>query len=162
MLTVIVIIGILSVMLMPVVSKIQQRVEKANCTMNMRNLYVGANLYLQNYQQWPQINPNLITSNKREYATQWISALQPFGIDRKTWLCPTTQRLLGGPDYTKPELTRVDYLAMPFDNKAYTPHRWPKQPWFIEAGALHGKGNLIIYTDGSVAEAYDVIRSILR
>ncbi len=38
-----------------------------------------------------------------------------------------------------------------------TPHKWPRQPWFIETGDVHGNGNLIIYTDGSIGETNDLV-----
>ena len=62
------------------------------------------------------------------------------------------QKLLVGdlaPDPAKPK-ERIDYYPTPFDNKEITPHRWAEQPWFIERGAVHGAGNLMIFPDGSV------------
>jgi hypothetical protein len=80
------------------------------------------------------------------------NALQPFGVSRKTWICPTIQDLLRNPDYSRPENARADYFAMPFDDKPTTPHQWPRQPWFVETGDVHGNGNLIIFTDGSISD----------
>ena len=57
-----------------------------------------------------------------------------------------------GLDYSKPENARIDYMPMPFDDKPTTPHQWPRQPWFVEVGDMHGNGNLIIFTDGSVSD----------
>jgi hypothetical protein len=65
--------------------------------------------------------------------------------------------LLGNPDYLKPENTRIDYIPMPFDDKPTTPHQWPRQPWFVEAGDVHGHGNLIIFTDGSIGDLSSAI-----
>ena len=62
------------------------------------------------------------------------------------------QDLLHNPDYSKPENARADYFAMPFDNKPTTPHQWPRQPWFVETADVHGNGNLIIFTDGSISD----------
>jgi len=74
------------------------------------------------------------------YASSWIAALSPFGPTQKTWVCPTIQSLMLNPDLTKPENVRVDYLASAFDDKPMTPHQWPRQPWFAEAGDVHGMG----------------------
>ena len=82
----------------------------------------------------------------------WIAALKPFGPSEKSWICPTIQNLMQKPDYTKSENVRVDYIATPFDDKPTTPHQWPRQPWFIETGDVHGHGNLIIFTDGSITD----------
>ena len=46
---------------------------------------------------------------------------------------------------------------MSFDDKPTTPHKWPRQPWFIETANVHGNGNLIIFTDGSVGQSNDVL-----
>ena len=61
------------------------------------------------------------------------------------------------PDLTKPENVRVDYMATSFDSKPTTPHQWPRQPWFAEIGDVHGHGNLIIFTDGSVSDLKTVV-----
>lgn len=89
---------------------------------------------------------------EQNYASEWIAALKPFGVVEKNWICPTVQNLLQNPDYLKPENARIDYFAMSFDDKPMSPHRWPKQPWFVEVGDVHGNGNLIIFTDGSVSD----------
>lgn len=91
-------------------------------------------------------------NSDEDFATQWIAALTPYGITNKTWICPTIQNLLGNPDYYSAGNARVDYTAMPFDDKPMTPHQWPRQPWFVENGDVHGHGNLIIFTDGSVSD----------
>jgi hypothetical protein len=56
------------------------------------------------------------------------------------------------PDYSKPENAPLDYMPMPFDDKPTTPHQWSRQPWFVEIGDVHGNGNLIIFTDGSISD----------
>lgn len=145
-------------MLLPLLSSIQSRIEKARCIANLKNLYVGAELYTQQYSHWPQVDPRLINSVPTAYASEWIEILKPMGVDPATWICPTTQRLLGSPDQANPKNVRIDYLATPFDRRAMTPHRWSGQPWFIEKGAFHGNGNLIIFTDGSVQELNDFVQ----
>jgi hypothetical protein len=62
------------------------------------------------------------------------------------------QNLMQNPDYSSPETARIDYMPMPFDDKPDTPHKWPRQPWFIETADVHGNGNLIIFTDGTVSD----------
>jgi hypothetical protein len=59
---------------------------------------------------------------------------------------------LGNPDLSDPNNVRIDYAATTFDDKPLTPHQWPKQPWFAEGGDVHGHGNLIIFTDGSISD----------
>jgi hypothetical protein len=126
--------------------------ERVNCTNNLRQLYVGASAYYQQYRSWPQVNPALLGSANHAYDEAWIEAFLPFGVPRQTWICPTMQRDLGNPDYTQPENYRTDYLAMPYDSKPLTPTKWPSQPWFAERGNVHGTGNLIILANGSVTD----------
>jgi hypothetical protein len=67
--------------------------------------------------------------------------------------------LLHNPDLTNPANVRVDYVAMPFDDKPTTPHQWPRQPWFVETVDVHGNGNLIIFTDGSISDLKTLVGS---
>lgn len=155
LLTVIVVIGILATLLIGISAELWKRVEKSSCTANLRGLYVGSASYVQDHGQWPQINPGLIEKDNLLYAQQWIKALAPYQIGQPNWLCPTTQKQLNNPDTSKPENVRVDYIACPFDAKQATPYLHPKQPWFIERGAVHAGGNLIIFTNGQVVSLTD-------
>jgi len=150
---VVVVIGVLATLLIPVISTLRARAQRAQCTANLKSLYVATELFVQRNGSWPQIR---ITGNDeaamQAYARAWIEALAPFGISQKSWICPTVQDLMRNPDLTRPENVRVDYIATNFDSKPTTPHQWPRQPWFAEVGDVHGHGNLIIFTDGSVSD----------
>jgi prepilin-type N-terminal cleavage/methylation domain-containing protein len=149
---VIVIIGILATMLLPVYAGMRARAQRVQCVANLRNLYLAADLYLQRNGSWPQIARTGGNSGGTDFANAWIDALAPFGPTRRTWICPTEEELLHSPDYSQPNDARLDYIPMSFDAKPTTPHQWPHQPWFIEAANVHGNGNLIIFTDGSITE----------
>lgn len=150
---VIVIIAILATLLLPVLSSMRARAQRVQCMANLRSLYTAAESFVQQNGSWPQISmADDSDAADQLYATRWISALSPFGPTQKTWICPTIQSLLQNPDLTKPENLRVDYIASAFDDKPMTPHQWPRQPWFAEAGDVHGNGNLIIFTDGSISD----------
>ena len=126
---------------------------------NLKSLHTGAELYLQQNNQWPQISFDASSdAGALQFASAWIAALEPFGITRKVWICPEIQELLDNPDYSQPDNVRLDYLPMPFDDKPTTPHQWPTQPWFIERGNAHGRGNLIIFTDGHIVDADDLVQ----
>ena len=157
----IVIIGILATLLLPVIAGVRARAQRVQCTANLRSLYVAAEAYLQQNGNWPQIamTADDSESDEQDYAKAWIAALKPFGPSEKTWICPTIQGLLQNPDYMKPENTRVDYIVMPFDDKPMTPHQWSRQPWFAEVGDVHGNGNLIIFTDGSISDLKTIAAS---
>ena len=150
---VVVVVAILAVFAIPVYTKLRGRAERVKCTSNLRSLYVAANAYVQENETWPQIRlAGADDASGREYATEWIQALAPSGPTPKTWICPTIQKLIQSPDYLKPENVRTDYFAMTFDDKPSTPHQWPKQPWFIERADVHGNGNLMVLTDGSIID----------
>jgi prepilin-type N-terminal cleavage/methylation domain-containing protein len=154
--TVIVVIGILVLLITGVVQGIKGRAAKANCIVNLRNLFAGAAAYVEHQGRWPQVPPKLIKSKPEEYAREWIAALAPYGITQPSWICPTQDEILGRPDLTKKP--RVDYNATPFDAKPRTPYKWARQPWFVEHASVHDGGPLLIYSDGSVLSLKDALK----
>jgi prepilin-type N-terminal cleavage/methylation domain-containing protein len=152
LLVVIVVIAILATLLIPVISMMKSRAQRVQCMANLRSLYAATELYVQQNGSWPQIAMSDSDSAEEDYAKAWIAALAPFGPTQKTWICPTVQQLLGNPDLSNPTNLRIDYTAMTFDDKPTTPHQWPQAPWFAEAGDVHGNGNLIVFTDGSISD----------
>src|SRR4051812_19078654 len=130
LITVVVMIAILASMLVGVVGSMQSRADKANCSSNLKSLYAGAVLYIQEHEHWPQIDARLITGNKKEYARQWYATFERYGVAPINWVCPTVQREFGNPDLKDKDNARIDYLSTPFDNRPMTPYLWPRQPWF--------------------------------
>ena len=147
-----VVIGILAALLIPVISTMRSRAQRVQCTANLRSLYIAAESYLQQNGSWPQIPGGDSDTAEQDEANAWIAALAPFGPTQKTWICPTIQELLQNPDLSQSENVRIDYIATPFDDKPMSPHQWPTQPWFIESADVHGHGNLIVFTDGSISD----------
>ena len=147
------IVAILGGLLLAVFSRLRQRAERVQCVGNLKNLYIGTELYIQQNGNWPQIETLANKDkNSEEKAVLWINALEPFSVPQKTWICPSIQNFLGNPDYTQPENARIDYGMTAFDDKPTSPHQWPRQPWFMERGDVHGNGNLIIFADGSISD----------
>lgn len=157
LLIVLAIIGILGTLLMPVYAGMRARAQRVQCVANLHNLYLAADLFLQRNGNWPQITHGQSDTGPQDFANAWFDALAPFGPTRQTWICPALQEVLHNPDYLLPEDARLDYFPMSFDDKPTTPHQWPRQPWFIETANVHGNGNLIIFTDGSIVETNDVL-----
>lgn len=151
--TTIVIILILSLMGMTVAKSVQAKMEKTNCVTNLKTLHVASNAYMTDHRRWPQIPYK--GGEDKTFPVAWIKALDKYGVSEKGWICPTIQRGAGDPDYTKPEHVRVDYIGTPFDGFESSPYKWANQPWFIEKGAPHGRGNLMIFKDGRVEELFN-------
>ena len=154
------IVLILIVLFFPIFSTIQTRVESTRCVANLKNLHVAADMYLQEHRTWPQIK--ISGSSEQDAAKAWISALQPYGIEAKAWVCPTSQRRLGNPDLGDPVNVRIDYLATPFAPGQQIPFKWTNQPWFAERFDEHGNGNLIIFPDGHVEAMFDVLKRLQK
>ena len=157
LLIVLVIIGILATMLIPVYAGMRARAQRVQCVANLHSLYLAADVYLQRNGNWPQIIHGTSDTSEADFANAWIDALSPFGPTRQTWICPTIQEIRQNPDYLLPQDARLDYFPMAFDDKPTTPHQWPRQPWFIETASVHGNGNIIIFTDGSVGQSNDLV-----
>ena len=157
---VMVIIGILASLLLPVYSGHVARSDGVRCTSNLRNLYVAASNYLQAGGSWPQIPSDLVFNAPQDYAHRWVDALGPYGAPHAIWICPSHQRELGQTmeSVEIEDNYRIDYIASPFDDNPTSPRRWSRYPWFLEQGNFHGRGNLILFSDGSVVAAVDFAR----
>jgi type II secretory pathway pseudopilin PulG len=151
LLIVIVVIGILATILIAVLGQLRSRAQRTQCVANLHALHIGVELYQQQNGMWPQLR-RANFSTPESFAEAWVEALNPFGVQRQTWICPTMQEQLQNPDYSSANDARIDYAAIPFDDKAFTPHKWVTQPWFVEVGDVHGNGNLMIFPDGSVSD----------
>ena len=154
--TVILIVGILLAMILPGFGYLRNKAERSKCLQNLRNLYVGMTVYLQDHGSWPQIDPGSL--NTPEYPQAWIKILEPYNLSTQNWVCPSVQRALNNPDLTKPATRRIDYFATPFGEERNLPYKYPRQPWFIERGDMHGDGQLILFPTGQVQSLKEVLR----
>jgi len=151
------IIAVIAAITLPVMRSMRARAQRVQCVANLRNLHVAAAQYVQDNNQWPQIVSDSDDEDNNDFAQEWIATLAPYHIEKKSWICPTLQSLLSKPDYNSPGNERVDYFGMPFDDKPMTPYQWPRQPWFVESADVHGHGQLIIFTDGSISDMKTVV-----
>ncbi len=155
--TVVVVISILAIMGVGVAKDIQRRAEHAKCAANLRSLYAAANVYVQDNSSWPQVDYRLLRDDETAYYKSWMQKLEKYGLAQINWLCPTIQREMGNPDMKDPQNLRIDYIASPFDDRPIAPFEYPHQPWFAERGDPHGKGNLIIMTNGQVVSLRELL-----
>lgn len=157
---VMVIIAILASMLLPFLSSYQTKAEEAKCLANLRNLYVGASGYMQSNGSWPQISNALVVTDAKTYGKMWVAALAPYGIPHTTWICPSVQRTLGLSISTIEEDAnyRVDYIGVEFDDQPSSPYPEDVYPWFLEKAGFHGRGNLLVLSNGSTTSVADLTR----
>ena len=151
--TVIVIIFILAALLMPSFARIREKARAVKCAANLKSLFVAANGYILDNHQWPQVLG--MDPASEAFANSWLDKLKPYQIDQVNWFCPTIQAQIGSEN--RP--FRLDYIPTPFGAKAIAPFLWPTHPWFSERGSVHGNGNLIILTNGSVKALNDITGS---
>lgn len=146
--TVMVVLAILFVLAIPSFSYLRAKAERAKCVNNLHNLYAAGTAYLTDHGSWPQIKSDDLEDPA--YPQNWIAAFTPYKISRAGWICDTIQRALGNPPYWESGQARIDYIGTPFDDTPNAPMQWPNHPWFIERGDVHGNGNLILFSNGSV------------
>ena len=154
--TAVLIVAILLVLSVQAYSTVLPRVDRIRCTANLRSLHVAASLYVQEHRTWPQIGIKK-EQDQTQYASYWITALRPYGATPKTWACPTTQRRSQSPDLELAQNARIDYLPNPFARGPQVPFRWARQPWFIERFDEHMDGNLVMFPDGHVESANQLL-----
>jgi len=157
LLTVIVIIVIIVVIAIPALRGMKERSEKVKCTTNLKSLFVAAGGYMQDNNHWPQIPTQMMVDDYPAFAKAWVDTFRRYGLIEINWICPSVQRLMQNPDLTKRENQRIDYMPMPFDDKPTTPRMWPRHPWFVERGDVHGNGNLVIFTNGGIEEVGNIM-----
>ena len=159
LLIVIVIIAILATLLVPVISKLRARAQRTMRREPPQSICRSRPL---------RAAKRKLAADTSQHVGHRIGRVcegldrRPFtfGVGAKVWICPTIQNLLRNPDYLEPANVRIDYMPMPFDDKPTTPHEWPRQPWFAERGDVHGSGNLIIFTDGSISDLKGVLSGV--
>jgi prepilin-type N-terminal cleavage/methylation domain-containing protein len=154
LLTVIVIILVLAALVVGLFDHIRARVERANCTSNLRNLQAAFQSYIVLNGSWPQC-PHKLADD--DFDTWWVKQFEKLGVAEKQWKCPTLMRLQGHSDPGMGEQARgvkpkkqIHYLPTQFDSDALSPRRWPTMPWLMEIGNMHAEGPLIVFPDGSV------------
>ena len=157
LMTVLVVISILAVMSLPLFSSFQGRAQKVKCIGNLRSIHTATNLYMHDNKVWPQLP--LATYGNTAAAQAWIDAMKPYGLQAINWICPSIQQALHSPDISNPANTRIDYVGSTFNTKPNAPFSQPRQPWYIETSDIHGNGQEILFPDGHIEEAGDIIHA---
>jgi type II secretory pathway pseudopilin PulG len=147
LMTVIVILGILSVMVFSTVGSIKGKAARGKCASNLKVLYAAGAAYLQDNGSWPQISVGDVEDPS--FAKAWIAAFRPYKLSEVNWTCSTVQTAMGNPPQD-PNSPRIDYIPTSFDAKPSSPWLYPTHPWFIERADVHGDGNLLIFANGQI------------
>lgn len=154
----IVIILILASLVMLAVPFIRDRAEAVKCGNNIRQLQVAFAAAVQDKGHWPQEPKEIWESSDQDLYEDWlIEEMKPYGIIEKTWLCPTIHRKISAKD--KDGRPKIHYTPTMFDANPGTPYKWPKQPWLVEIGNMHGAGALMAFPDGSTRAINEVLKS---
>ncbi len=126
--------------------------EGVKCANNLRNLHVAFSGYIQDKGAWPQ-EP---LADKPEWIEKWwLYTMKPYGADAGTWQCPTIRRKITAK--SKDGRPIIHYSPTLFDARPGTAFKWKTQPWFIEAGNMHGNGPLMCFPDGSIKAMDEVL-----
>lgn len=143
------ILAILTALVFPSLRSIQPKADEIVCMSHLRSLWLAFAPRATEDSGWPQ-PPKEITIGSKEEQQWWRDyASNSLEVDPKLWICPTIARAYRGGQSGQAPL--IDYMPTLFDARPGTPNRWPSMPWFTEIGNVHGKGNLSVRTDGSIA-----------
>lgn len=149
------VIGILAILASLVIfnyGRIVGYVEKARCISNLRGLHACFSNYVSdNNGIWPQLPEELV--QEAAYGDWWLAQMKPYGATEALWTCPTIRREQAG--LPEDDRHKIHYTPTQFDAHPGRAFQWPTQPWFIEIGNAHGRGALIMFTNGSVREGDD-------
>jgi len=162
LLFVVALILLLGGLLIPISSRFMKRAEKAKCLSHMRTLHTCFVAHVTEKGEWPQLpsddgsvgedEANDVWSEDGFYRF-WVTALEPYGAARDTWLCPSDKLFL---QMSKSDLEKKKYFGTyvptPFESGPSIPFRW-NQPWLIERGDFHGRGAHMLMPDGSVHDS---------
>jgi prepilin-type N-terminal cleavage/methylation domain-containing protein len=140
--------------------------EEPACISNLRGLHGAFSSWLTDHENvWPQLpadasvdSGSIGTVLEHEF---WIKTFEPYGLTQKNWTCPTFRRLVKLKQ-TNLNNARIHYLPTLFDEVPGRAYRSPGTPWLMEIADGHGRGNLLIFMDGSVRPFKDLFSELLK
>jgi prepilin-type N-terminal cleavage/methylation domain-containing protein len=154
LLIVMVIVAALATMAFPLYGMFRKRAQFVTCVSHLRVLHGGfMGHMMDNDMVWPQMPPDVFGSLDEDDMWKWYyDVLRPYGIGKQAWTCPTD---VSDHEETFSEKKYVgSYIPTMFDERPNTAFLWGNQPWLIERGEMHGKGDgpNIVMPDGSVRQ----------
>jgi len=157
---VIALIGVLATLITVGYQHSIKKIESANCMANLRGIGVGLSSYHTDFQKWPQI-PEEISRGSIAEEEFWIQELLPFGVSEKNWRCRTQERLLRS-NSKSDQVAKIHYIPSIFDAITIRPQSiFQVHPWVMEIADVHGNGNHVLMSDGSVRTYKDIFEATL-
>lgn len=148
MVVVCIVLVILATFFFPDMKNLLRRSGEARCMANMRSITISLHGYLQDNQDvWPQ-GPS--PEDEASWEQFWLKVLQPYGIEPKTWKCPTIEASIVSSHAPESRKIKIHYTPTLFDATPGIARRWATHPWLIERGNAHLQGALICFQDGSI------------
>lgn len=155
LIAVVALISVLAVLAYPDLSEYLSRAREVVCMGNMRSITSATHAYLADHDAvWPQTPAPY---NSREWEVFWSKAMEPYGINPKTWQCPQIVAQLNSLARDANDIPKIHYTPTGFPPTKGIAYRWATQPWFIERANAHGKGSLIAFPDGAIKPLFKVL-----
>lgn len=153
LLIVLVIIALLVTLAFPTMGWMRAKASYAGCIANIRSIHGGFASYLGDHSSvWPQIPDNLERTGLEGdmVAKFWYEALKDYGISTKTWVCPADDHFKAVVE--SDILYDSTYSVTQFDEQPNRAYQWAAQPWVVENGEFHGKGQgpNVLFPDGHI------------
>ena len=142
------IIALLAAVSAPLLESFRAKARKAKCISHLRTIHSALLGYVTDVGHWPQMEEGEFEFSGDEFFEFWVTATEPYGAARNTWVCPSDGQLEHMPRSKKIKYVG-SYVTTRFDDKAQTPFRW-NQPWVMERGNFYGRGAHMLLTDGLV------------
>ncbi len=152
-LIVLVIIALLATLAFPLYGIFKAKASYAGCISSLTSIHAGFASYLGDHQMvWPQVPEDLERDGDQGdmVAKFWYDNLKDYGIAKKTWVCPSDERLKN----TREDNQHYEstYTITEFDEQPNRAYQYSTQPWIIESGEFHGRGAgpNIVFPDGRI------------
>jgi prepilin-type N-terminal cleavage/methylation domain-containing protein len=154
------IVALLVTLTFPAYSFIKAKLENAACMGNLKAIHAGLSTNMQDHGMvWPQYPHDIRETGDEDgddkLSQWWFETLKPYGVTRKTWLCPGDRD--GHEQEDSADRLMVSYGVTLFDEMPNTAYRY-MQPWVIESGQNHGRsqGPNLIMPDGQVRQGVGI------
>jgi type II secretory pathway pseudopilin PulG len=147
------ILATLSTLIFYVYPPILNKAQTILCVSRMKSIHAALSTNLVDKQSWPQPPGDL---EETQLQAWWVTELTPYGINKKTWMCPTITQIQGMKEISTNY--RSSYSVTSFEKTPSAPYKWALQPWLIEVAGLHSEGPHICFPDGAVQNMNNLIK----